>query len=83
MLDGLIEPISLQEGDYRYYDALNFITIMPSQEFITKSKSNFIKNYVQYANDRRSWAKELVKNDGYSKEQAAFELFDLRLKLQI
>jgi hypothetical protein len=82
-LVNLIEPISLQEGEYPYYDALNFITIKPSHEFITKSKSNFMKNYIQYADFIRIWEEDLVNNDGYSKEQAVFELFDLRLKLQI
>jgi hypothetical protein len=83
MLENLIEPITLQEEDYRYYDALNFITIKPSQEFITKSKSNFSKNYTQYANDMNTWAEDLVCNESYSKEQAVFELYDLRMKLQI
>jgi hypothetical protein len=30
-----------------------------------------------------TWAEDLVCNEGYSKEQAAFELYDLRMKLQI
>jgi hypothetical protein len=83
LLKDLFEPISIKGQEFEYYDALKYIVIKPSNIFLSKSISNFHKNYMKYANDMRSWWKDLISNDGYTKEQATYELFDLRLKLKI
>lgn len=71
------------EKKYEYYDALKYVQLYPSMDFITKSKNNFTDDYKTYSLKNIDSAKYLIIDEGYSKERADFELYTMRYKLNI
>jgi len=63
MLENLIEPISLTEEYYRYYNALNFITLKPSSTNPYKKKGDIdVKvNVCNTASRSRAYVKVLCR----------------------
>ncbi len=78
----IIDSVDL-DVEYEFYDALKYIQIFPSEDFISESKSNFSNDFKTFRKQNINCANCLIRDDGYSKERAEFELYNMRYKLKI
>ena len=78
----IIERAGLEE-EFAYYDALKYIQLNPANEFIIRSKNNFGDTFETRYKQDVQLIKRLINDDGYTKERAVFDIFNLRHKLKI